>query len=92
MSSSHFVVTLSFPDGPPDPEQRDAQRAFLDSLVQDGTLLAAGVFADDRGGGMSLLRASSLDDATSRFSKSPLVEAGVVSWDVREWQVTKGAL
>lgn len=92
MSNSHFVVTLDFPNGPPSAEQRDAQRSFLDGLVEAGFLLAAGIFADDRGGGMSLLRAGSIDEARSQFSKSPLVQAGLVEWDLREWQVTKGAL
>jgi uncharacterized protein YciI len=91
MSASHFVVSLSFPNGPPSPEEREAQKQFLASLLEQGTLVMAGVFTDQRGGGMSVLRAGSLEEARRRFAESPLVGAGRVDWEVREWNVTWGA-
>jgi uncharacterized protein YciI len=91
MSASHFVVSLSFPNGPPSAEEREAQKQFLASLLERGTLVMAGVFTDQRGGGMSVLRAASLEEARSCFAESPLVEADRVDWEVREWNVTWGA-
>lgn len=90
MASKHFVVQLTFPRGAPEPEERAAQQAFLKRLLEDGTLMLAGVFTDERGGGLAILRADSLDDARAIYDRSPLVEAGRVDLDVREWNVTWG--
>lgn len=67
-----------------------AQRAFLSELRRDGVLVMAGRFADTRGGGMSILRAASLEAARALFSTSPLVRRDLVDWEVREWTVTVG--
>lgn len=90
MEAKHFVVSLTFPHGPPEPEERAKQREFLSGLRDAGLLLLAGLFVDERGGGMSILRADSLEAAKERFAESPLVRAGRVDWDVREWNVTWG--
>ena len=84
----HFVVHLGFRDGVPPPGAMRAQRAFLATLLADGILVMAGLFTDERRGGMSILRAESLDAACERFSTSPLIEGGFVDWDLREWTVT----
>jgi uncharacterized protein YciI len=68
-----------------------SQRDFLTELFGEEVLVMAGRFADERSGGMSILRAESLEAARERFSASPLVEAGLVDWDLREWTVTVGA-
>ncbi len=86
----HFVVIITFPDGPPPEDARNAQRDFLASLSGEGTLVLAGRFVDDRGGGMSIITADSLDAARERFSRSPLVEGDYVSWEVRELAPTFG--
>lgn len=91
MSASHYVVSLAFPHGPPTPDERDAQKQFLAGLLEQDVLVMAGVFPDERGGGMSILQAPSLEEARGRFAASPLVEAGRVDWEVREWNVTWGA-
>jgi uncharacterized protein YciI len=84
----NYVVTLAFPRGAPSPEQREAQQEFLARLRDDGTLVYAGRFTDERGGGMAVLEAPSLDEARRRYAESPLVADDVVDWDVREWDVT----
>jgi uncharacterized protein YciI len=86
----HFVVNLSFRDGGPPPEAMQSQRAFLNDLLGEGTLVMAGRFAD-AGGGMSILRADSAEAARERFSSSPLVRGDHVEWELREWTVTVGA-
>jgi uncharacterized protein YciI len=68
-----------------------SQRAFLTQLLDDGVLVMAGRFADERSGGMSILRAESLEAARELFSTSPLVSAGLVESELREWTVTVGA-
>lgn len=83
-----YVVTLAFPRGTPTQEQRDDQQQFLKDLRDGGALVLAGRFADERGGGMAVLEAESLAAARDLYAKSPLVEAEVVDWDVREWDVT----
>ncbi len=84
----NYVVTLSFTRGAPSPDQRDAQQQFLARLHEEGTLVLAGRFTDERGGGMAVLEAPSLDEARRRYADSPLVAGNVVDWDVREWDVT----
>lgn len=90
MTTTYYVVTLDFKNGPPAEEHRSAQRDFLAGLLEQGTLRAAGAFPDG-GGGMSILNAASLDEAREIFSKSPLAGAGV-DWGVREWAVAWGDL
>jgi uncharacterized protein YciI len=90
MASKHFTVQLTFPRGAPEPDERDAQREFLKGLLEEGTLRLAGVFTDERGGGLAILRADSLDDARATYDRSPLVQAGRVDLDVRELNVTWG--
>ncbi len=86
----HFLVTLAFPRGTPTDEERSRQRDFLRRLQDEGTLLVAGQFPDDKGGGMSILTAGSLDAAHEIFGQSPLVHADRVEWSVREFKVTWG--
>lgn len=86
--ATSYVVTLAFPRGAPSSEQRDAQQVFLRRLKDEGTLVLAGRFTDSEGGGMAVIDAASLDDARQRYSDSPLVAAGIVDWDVREWDIT----
>jgi uncharacterized protein YciI len=90
VDTKHFVVSLTFPHGPPKPEERSQQKEFLSGLKDAGVLLLAGQFVDESGGGMSILRADSLEAAKERFAESPLVRAGRVGWDVREWNITWG--
>jgi uncharacterized protein YciI len=66
-----------------------SQRAFLTELLGEGFLVMAGRLADPPGG-MSILRAESLDSARERFARSPLVRGGHVDWVVREWTVSVG--
>lgn len=86
--ATSYVVTLAFPRGAPSSEQRDAQQEFLRGLKDEGTLVLAGRFTDSGGGGMAVIDAASLDDARQRYSASPLVAAGIIDWDVREWDIT----
>lgn len=86
--SATYVVQLTFPASAPTPEQRDAQQQFLKGLLEEGVLVLAGRFADERGGGMAVLEAASIAEARELYAKSPFVEASLVEWDVREWDVT----
>ena len=90
MGSKHFVVQLTFPRGAPTPEERQAQQQFLKRLVEEGTLMIAGVYPDERGGGMAVIRAGSVEEARLIYDESPLVAANRVDLDVREWKITWG--
>lgn len=86
-----IVVTLELVNGLPDQEVGAAQQAFLAKLYEDGTLMFAGPFNDERGGGIAVLRCDSLQKARALYQQSPIVRSGHATSEVREWNVMWGA-
>jgi len=70
---------------------RDEHLAFLDGLVAQGTLVAAGR-QDPPVGGMVLLDVA--DEATARevMTQDPYVVGGLAEYEARGWTPTVGAL
>jgi uncharacterized protein YciI len=62
--------------------------AFLERRAADGTLIAAGPLADRRGEGMTILAASSMEQARRLAEEDDQsVVAGVLRVTLRPWQV-----
>ena len=65
----------------------DEHAAFIDALIEDGTFVMGGPFADNSGS-LSLLEGVTADEAREIIAKDPFVENGVfVLDDLREWDV-----
>jgi uncharacterized protein len=65
----------------------DAHADFVDALIEKGTFVMGGPFAD-HSGSMSLLEGVTVDEAREIVAEDPFVENGVfVLDDVREWDV-----
>ena len=63
----------------------EQHRAHLGELRDAGKLLQAGAFARDEGF-LEIFEAKDLHEATTILGASPLVEAGLCSWQLREWE------
>ena len=65
----------------------DAHAEFIDDLIENGTFVMGGPFADNSGS-MSLLEGVDADEARQIVADDPFVANGVfVLEDVREWDV-----
>ena len=65
----------------------DEHAEFIDALIEDGTFVMGGPFADNSGS-LSLLEGVTVDEAREIIAKDPFVENGVfVLDDLREWDV-----
>lgn len=84
----HYVVTLETPPDVPE-EAREAQRLAIRALAEQGVLALAGPFTDGLGG-MAILRAADLDEATTIYSTTPLAARELVRWTIREWNPRAG--
>lgn len=65
----------------------DAHADFVDALIESGTFVMGGPFAD-HSGSMSLLEGVTVDEAREIVAEDPFIENGVFVLDgVREWDV-----
>lgn len=73
--------------GVPFREQPGIERhqGFLKCLESDGVLVMGGPFLDEESGGMAVLRAGSLAEATRLAHTDPSIEAGLLTVTVRPW-------
>lgn len=73
-------------------EHRPQHREYLQHLVHQGHLLAAGPLVDDESaGGLLLFSVDSKDRVTELVAQDPFMIRGVVvSPHISEWQVTFG--
>ena len=80
-----YVRTLLV-TGPPDQVERAAEghREHVAQLHEAGKVRAAGEFRDGDGF-LEIFEAADLMEAEAVARSSPLVEAGLGSWMVREW-------
>jgi len=76
--------------GPQDEVRKvaDRHRAQLERLAAEGKIRAAGEFADGSGF-LEIFEASDRLEAERIARDSPLIEAGLGAWMLREWQETK---
>jgi uncharacterized protein len=66
---------------------------YMDGLDRSGALFASGPFTDDpTGSGLSIVRANSAEEAAEIAATEPLANAGVRSFQIREWSLREGSL
>ncbi len=63
-----------------------AHKAYVQSLIEQGREARTGYWAQ-RGGGMLLFKAASLDEAQAIVEQDPLVQNGCVEYKLYEWCV-----
>ncbi len=63
-----------------------AHKAFVEELIQRGHQARTGYWAQ-RGGGMLLFTAESMDDAKEIISHDPLIKNNCVNYRLYEWKV-----
>lgn len=63
-----------------------AHKAFVRDLIDRGHEAKTGYWAE-RGGGMLIFKAESLEEARSIVSRDPLIENGCVEYELHEWRV-----
>ena len=87
-----FLLSYGYNDTDQRAERRDEHVAYLNKLKDDGTLVAAGPYADLTGGTI-LYQTDTLQDAEKLVEGDPYTQADV-SRDrhLREWKVTVGSV
>lgn len=90
MRKYYLVELLRIPDRPVLDSLTSAniQTAHLnniDSLHRAGKLVLAGPFGDDKGGGIFILKAESLEEATEMCESDPAIKNGRLNYTVRPW-------
>lgn len=90
MRKYYFVELIRIPDRPvlDSLTSSNIQKAHLnniDSLHQVGKLVLAGPFGDDKGGGIFILKAESLEAATEMCESGPAIKNGRLNYKVRPW-------
>lgn len=85
-----FLVEISFVAAP-DESGVSEQRAFLERLTSDGTLLLAAVLPEKPGKGIAIVSAKSLDAARAIYDEAPLFKRGVMEWTMTSLNPTYGA-
>ena len=63
-----------------------AHKAYVQSLIERGHQAKTGYWAQ-RGGGMLLFKAESMDEAEAIVAQDPLVQNGCVDYQLYEWCV-----
>ena len=63
-----------------------AHKAYVRSLIEKGHQAKTGYWAQ-RGGGMLLFQAASIDEAEAIVAQDPLVQNGCVDYQLYEWCV-----
>lgn len=63
-----------------------AHKAYVQELITKGHRASSGYWAQ-RGGGMMLFEAASMDEAKAIVAQDPLIQNGCVSYQIYEWCV-----
>ncbi|MFQ3616452.1 MAG: YciI family protein [Cyanobacteriota bacterium] len=63
-----------------------AHKQFVYDLIAKGHQAKTGYWAE-RGGGMLLFRAASMEEARAIVAQDPLVQHGCVSYELHEWTI-----
>ncbi|AFZ29621.1 YCII-related protein [Gloeocapsa sp. PCC 7428] len=63
-----------------------AHKAYVKELIANGHQARSGYWTQ-RGGGMMVFQAASLEEAKAIVAKDPLIQNGCVSYKLYEWQV-----
>lgn len=63
----------------------------IKKMSDDGFLLLAGPFGDEKGGGIIILNVNTFDEAKALCDKDPAIISGRLIADIRPWYTMKGA-
>ncbi|WP_448598368.1 YciI family protein [Thermoleptolyngbya sp.] len=63
-----------------------AHKQFVRDLIAKGHQAKTGYWAE-RGGGMLLFQADSMEEARAIVAQDPLVQNGCVSYELHEWKI-----
>jgi len=66
-----------------------AHKQYVADLIEKGHEAKTGYWAE-RGGGMLLFKAASLNEAKAIVAHDPLVKAGCVEYELHEWCIVLG--
>lgn len=61
----------------------------IDSLYNAGKLVLAGPFGDDKGGGIFIIKAKSLEEAIEMCEGDPAIKNGRLNYKIRLWWTDK---
>ena len=92
-----FVVLRELEDAAGLATLLDAHLDWAVQVERQGYLFASGPFVTDDGpagtaGGMSILRAASLEEAEAVLARDPFISEGVFSITIKEWVVMEGGV
>ncbi|MGC5324996.1 YciI family protein [Brevibacillus sp. SYSU BS000544] len=83
-----YVILLNMNEGKSLNEQLIREHvAYLRDLDQKGQLVLCGPFSNYRGG-MVIISASSLEEATEIAERDPFVSSGAESYELRVWSLS----
>ncbi len=90
MRKYYLVELLRIPDRPEldsltSAKIQTANLNNIDSLHKAGKLVLAGPFGDDKGGGIFILKAASLEEATEMCESDPAIKNKRLNYTVRPW-------
>ncbi|MCL1471479.1 YciI family protein [Argonema antarcticum] len=63
-----------------------AHKAYVQDLIAKGHQARSGYWAE-RGGGMLLFQAATMEEAQALVSQDPLVKNGCVKYELHEWRI-----
>jgi len=94
MREYYFVELLRIPDRPvldstTTVKIQTAHLNNIDSLYKAGKLVLAGPFGDNKGGGIFVLKASSLEEATQMCESDPAIKNKRLNYTIRPWWTDK---
>lgn len=85
---TRFVILLNTVDGSSTTESLiRAHVAFLRKLDSEGKLVMCGPFTDFKGG-MVIIKAANVEDATRVAQSDPFVSEGVRTFEIRTWELS----
>lgn len=90
----YFVLLMKGPNRTqPDSVAQKLQEghmANINKMYNEGKLICAGPFADDKGGGIFILTVKTEDEAKKLIENDPAVKAGRLTYEIRPWMTAKG--
>ncbi|SMP44170.1 YciI family protein [Anoxynatronum buryatiense] len=80
-----YAAILNMVDGPMDEMLLDEHKAYLQQLIDAGSIFAKGPFTD-HSGGLVLYKADSYEEAMAMASQDPAIVKGSRTLTLKEWR------
>lgn len=95
MVQYYFVELIRNPDRPALPDDdvmkiQEGHIANINRLAEEGIILLAGPFGDDKGGGIFIIKAESVEKVYEYLSTDPAIQNKRLNYEVRPWWTGKG--